>query len=959
MRGRRGWAALAVTATLLACPVAAGAQGGGASSTGVITGRVADEQGAALPGVTVAVASASLIGQQTTVTTETGIYRFPALPPGIYSVTYELTGFATLRREGIALTLGFTAALDVTLAVATLQETVTVTGASPIIDTSATRVQENFRLDRLESIPNARDMWSLLAITPSVSMGRIDVGGNRAGTQTAFTAFGFGNNDQQVRVLVEGINTTEGTGGAGFYFDFGSFEEVFLGTAAQGAEMPHPGVQSQFLGKSGGNRFGGQLYADYENNAMQGTNISEAQIARGIRPGGNEIDVVRDANVHLGGPLVRDKAWWFGSYRNQFNAVKIAAFRFDQTFDTDLWNVSAKGTYQLNQHNRFIGYYQWGQKVQPNRTGLGGFFYDTPDDTLKQDSGSWVWKGEWNGTLSNSLYLETRYGVFGYYFPLIGYSDQPFRRDSGTRVASGGDQIWQQDRDRKQLTGAATWFVDGFIRGTHSVKIGGEMNFEGQWNGFERIRADNVEHFFNNGVAQQVVIGFPTARGSVGQNGIRNDLLAQAKLDHHNAFVNDEWTVGERLTITAGLRFDRYRSWVPEQEQLASTVAGFSIPARTFPQQTFFTWNVFAPRVGAVVSLTPSGRTVAKLNYGYFGHNPGPGAAVNGNPNQNRKTLTYEWTDRNGDRLFQFGEQGLLRADLTGPGGVAIDPAITQPYTHELTAFVEQALGTTMGLRGGFVYKTIDDTTQVYLPGVPTSAYTIPFSFVDIGVDGVRGTSDDSTRQYLGAPTPSADALRQVFMNVPGIGRFKTVELSLNRRMANRFSANVGGAFTWSREHSNTIAGNLVAPVNYPNSPNDTSLNDSTAWSLKASGTYQAPWGLSVSPVLRHQSGNNYGRTLTINAPAGVFCCGPGALNTFLVEPLDTRRMPNITVVDVRAEKSLRLFARARLRVFGDLFNLANTNAPEAISFATGSAFEAPTAIVGPRVARIGLRFEW
>ena len=157
------------------------------------------------------------------------------------------------------------------MAVATLQETVTVTGDSPVIDTSATRVQQNFKLAQLESIPNGRDMWALLAATPGVVMSRIDVGGNRAGTQTGYTAYGLSG---QVRTSVEGINTTEGTGGAGFYYDYGSFEEVFLGVAGQGAEAATPGVQSNFLGKSGGNRFAGEFYVDGYNNAFQGSNLS-------------------------------------------------------------------------------------------------------------------------------------------------------------------------------------------------------------------------------------------------------------------------------------------------------------------------------------------------------------------------------------------------------------------------------------------------------------------------------------------------------------------------------------------------------------------------------------------------------------------------------------------------------------------------------------------------------------
>src|SRR6476659_2923132 len=167
-----------VVAVLAVCLMAstAFAQGGGASTTGSINGKVADTSGAVLPGVTVSATSPSLMGVQTSVTDGGGNYRFPALPPGTYTVTFELPGFNTLKRENIQIAMGFTATVNVELGVASLQETVTVTGDSPVIDTSSTRVQQNFKLEALQEIPNARDLWSLLAVTPGVSMQRIDVG---------------------------------------------------------------------------------------------------------------------------------------------------------------------------------------------------------------------------------------------------------------------------------------------------------------------------------------------------------------------------------------------------------------------------------------------------------------------------------------------------------------------------------------------------------------------------------------------------------------------------------------------------------------------------------------------------------------------------------------------------------------------------------------------------------------
>ncbi len=927
------------------------AQGGGASSTGAINGKVLDTSGAVLPGVTVTATSLSMMGVQTAVTSETGAYRFPALPPGSYALVYELAGFNTLKREDIVLALGFTATVNVELGVASLQETVTVTGESPVIDTSSTRVQQNFKLGELQSIPNARDMWSLLAVTPSVQMSRIDVGGNRAGTQTGYTAYGTSG---QVRVLIEGINTTEGTGGAGFYFDYSSLEEVFMGTSGQSAEMPNPGVQSQFIAKSGGNLFSGEVYLDWYNNPLQGTNIPDSYIAptafnnSPIRAGSNEIDRYRDWAVNVGGPVVRDRLWWFGTYRKQFNAVSQPNFNFDKTFDTQLWNAVGKGTYQLNRNNKVIGYYQWGQKLQPNRLPFSTAIYNTPGPTYKQDSGSWVWKGEWNSTLSDRLYLEARYGDFGYYFPTIANSDESyFWRDSGTLAIEGAHRKWQLDRDRKQLTGAATYFVDTG-RGSHTFKFGGEMLQEVGWEGYEQGVGGNIEHVYNNGRANQVIFRIPTATtaGTLGL-GKAGDLTSVSALDVVSLFLTDTWSVG-RATVNGGVRYDRYTGQLPEQQQLGATVGPVTVQAQTFPEVTLFTWNALAPRIGMTFDLTGDGKTVIKGNYGFFWHNPGVGVGSSANPNTAAKQATYQWNDVNGDRRWQPGEEGN-RLSQALQGGVELDPNIAEPYSHEASVWLERQIAPLVGLRGGFVYKTEDDLIDTgYQPYRGISAYTVPFTFVDLGVDGRRGTADDRNITMNGLR--SADAARfpttAVVMNAGEFARAKTAELSLSKHYSHRWSASVGGSYTWISDF----------PNDFPNSPNEPGVQDRSIWSLKATGSYDAAYGFRISPVLRHQSGGNYARTLSIVVPTG---SGLIASGTAYADAYDANRDDNIWVFDVRTEKTVTFTSRARVRLFLDLFNLTNGHASETISHATGLGYLKPSAILGPRTARLGFRFLW
>ncbi len=944
---RRVLSAMAVMALVGSVCTDAAAQGGGASTTATIQGRVADASGAVLPGVTVTATSPSLIGTQSQVTNENGAYRFPAVPPGTYQLTFELPGFNTVARTGIQLTLGFTATINAELDVATLQETVTVTGASPVIDVSATSVQQNFKLEQLNSIPNGRDMWALLAATPGVMMSRVDVGGNRAGTQTGYTAYGL---NGQVRVSVEGINTTEGTGGAGFYFDYGSFEEVFLGVAGQGAEAATPGVQSQFLGKSGGDRFAGEVYADWYNNSLQGSNLTDEHInVYGLRRGSNEVSRYNDFNVNLGGPIKRGKAWFHTSWRRQFNAVDQPLFNFESEFETWTTNPSVKATYQLNQSHKLIGYYQWNMKTQPTRLPFATYTYDTVGPTTRQESPSWVWKGEWNGTVSDKLYLEARFGDFGYYDSRLANSDeQYFWRDSGRLELAGAHAQSQNDRDRKQLTGAATYFLDT-RRGSHTIKLGGEMYLESQWGGRQQNVGGNIEHIYANGVSSTVVFGIPTALSVSGLKASDNgDLLVVNKLDQQDIFVSDTWSLG-RVTLNLGLRWDRYRAWMPDQRQIAFSNGPVNVPATTFDERTFFTWNSFAPRVGITYDVAADGRTVIKASYGLFYHNPGPGIGADANPNQNNKNVTYTWNDANGDRRFQPGEEGAV-TNTTLAGSIQLDPDISQPYSHDVSIYLERQLATSIGARVGFVYKSEDDLIAQYNPGRPLEAYTVPFSFVDVGPDGRAGTGDERSLTLYGVPTAEAGnyPLTNVVMNTPRFSRYKTVEASVSKRMSNRWSVQAGGSHTWAHDF----------PGAYPNDPNGVFDQDTTRWDFKLSGTYEGPWAVRFSPLVRHQAGANFARTIAVGSAAAA---AAGAIynGTINAEALNARRHDNITVVDVRLERTFGLPGNTRLRGFFDLFNVLNSNAAEVRTVATGSAFLRPTAILSPRTARFGARFSW
>jgi len=987
---RRGFhLVVAVLAVCLLASTHAFAQGGGASTTGSINGKVADSSGGVLPGVTVNATSPSSMGVQTSVTDTGGYYRFPALPPGSYTVTYELPGFNTLKRENIQISMGFTATVNVELAVASLQETVTVTGDSPVIDTSSTRVQQNFKLEQLQEIPNSRDLWSLLAVTPGVGMGRIDVGGSRAGTQVAYTAYGFNN---QNRVLVEGINTTEGTSGAGFYVDYGSFEEVFLGTIAQGAEMPTPGVQSQMLGKSGGNKFQGEIYDDFESNGMISDNIAanlppqfafSPTNAGGVRDHSNETTKYRDTNINVGGPIKKDKVWWYFSYRNQTTAVGQPNFIgpiAGELFNTNLWNPSGKTTIQLNQNNKLIGYYQWGQKVQPNRLPQSGLNYTDLGGTLKQISGSWIYKGEWNGTVNNNMFVEARYGVFGYYFPLLAVNStttKPEIFDNSQSLLTGADELEQTDRQRKQMTGSMTYFKDG-MGGTHNFKVGGEMLLETGWYGYTQVASNNMrETIGSNGAFSTVSLYAPTAThvGSLG-DGPNGNLLSVDKVTTYDAFVTDQWSY-KRATMNLGLRFDHYDVWTPSQSQLPYTFqSGVSIAAATFPEQHYLVWNSFVPRLGVSYDLTGDGKTVLKANYGLYRFNPGVGVAANANTNQAVKSLTYSWTDtkvcatcKPGDGLYEPGEETALTSSALA-GTISVDPAIKQPYSTQATLAVERQLSEGVGMRVGYVYYTVNNQINTYQPLRPASAYSVPFNVVDKGPDNVAGTADDQNLTFYGIPTSQiagctpttttvtptcAYPTNNVVSNAAQNGVYKTVDFSLNKRMSNHYSANLGFGYTWSNDY----------PLSFPNTPNGPFNYDYRAFGFKATGQYQGPWGISISPVFRFQAGANFARTLSAAAASTCACTfsaarGGSLTNTTVyATQFNANTQDNLAVFDARVEKTVNLPGNTKVRLFLDGFNLLNNYAADVIVQATGATYLQPTGIIAPRTARVGFRFIW
>jgi hypothetical protein len=301
--------------------------------TGNINGRVSDATGAVVPGVMLTLTSPAIQGARETISGESGAYQFLLLPPGTYSVRFELAGFKTVIREGIVVEVGRTATINLALEVATQAETVTVTGESPVVDVQNATLGVNFNQTMLRDIPNSRDIWIVLAQSPGINTTRYDVGGSTMGSQTGFRSYGT---TSQNWFNLDGIVTNDSAGSAGWYFDYGSFQEIQVSSAANAAEVPVPGTFMNTVIKSGGNELHGSIYVDWENRQFQSANVSDEMkrpcpanaAAAASFSGycglftGDEFSRYNDFNAMAGGPIKKDKLWWYASWRDQYSDLK-------------------------------------------------------------------------------------------------------------------------------------------------------------------------------------------------------------------------------------------------------------------------------------------------------------------------------------------------------------------------------------------------------------------------------------------------------------------------------------------------------------------------------------------------------------------------------------------------------------------------------------------------------------
>lgn len=948
---------------------------------GRINGVVTDNTGAILPGVTVTASSPAMIQPQVQVTGADGSYRFLALNPGLYQIEFDLTGFQKVDRKEVRVVINQTLTIDQQLNIATLQETVTVTGASPVVDTSTTAMGTNFTKELLTEIPNARDIWAAMGQAPGIQMTAYDVGGSNTGNQSGFRSYGF---DTQNQTRMEGIDTTEGTAANAGYFDFGSFEEFQVGGAGADSGAFAGGAVLSISVKSGGDQFRGTWYSDYvgegqlTDNVPDNLRLTNSPDDNGMfsrlglcfqRSGeticrGNATKKQYDLNGDLGGPLWKQKVWFFTSWRLNDKYEYITGLG-DQTQRSKLSNkYTFKGTFQIGKSNQIIGFLNKREKLQD----LRGISLTTPlSAAYYQSSRNYPMKIEWTSVLGSRAFLDVLAGEWYNFFPLrpvrdFGLYDGPWeapRVDTATNVLSprGGNNGYQdQKRYKPQFYTTLSYFKDGW-KGSHDFRTG--FDWKRDRRSLFNDQPFDVQYRDNNGALAAVDIYNSSVTGI-------NDVVYIA------GWLNDTWKLTDRLTMNLGVRVENYKDQWPDQKFAPNGIP--ALAGSTDPRYTAFVaardvkaTNVadtitLSPKVGFAFDLTGDNRTVIKGFVGQSRWNSADTLADQENP-VGLAQLRYAFVscaagqttgcDLNGDRLVSSpAELGAFQSTLGGGGFVRVDRDLIRPASNEVSLNLEREVATGLSARASWVYKNMRNVWgEVDI--VRAAGYTVPFTISDPGVDRVVGTADDQTFQTkaLAAGTGSD----RVYTNSEANNAdFHTAEFALNRRFSGKWMLLTSFGYTWSTMNHSAAGARSFVYRPFDQLFGDGGKETDTLWNYKVVGRYVLPYEIGFSGSWKVQSGFNYARTISVTMPV------EGA-RTIRVQPIDSNRYPSVAILDLRLDKSLDMGKFGKIQPMLDVFNIMNSGVPTSIRTTnTATApFNDVTAILNPRVIRFGVRFSF
>ncbi|HEV8631968.1 MAG TPA: TonB-dependent receptor [Thermoanaerobaculia bacterium] len=1002
--------------------------------TGNLYGTVTDQQGAALPGVTVTVTGGG--APQVQVTNANGQFRFLGLAPGGYGLKAELEGFSTIDYPNISINIGRNTNIEVKLSAA-VEDVITVTAESPLLDERRISTGATVASTELEKIPTARDPWAILQTTPGVLTDRINVGGNESGQQSAY--IGPGSSGQQAVWSVDGVVITDmaALGASPAYYDFDAFEEMQVTTGGSDTTLATGGVVLNMVTKRGTNEWRGSgRYYNTNESRQSDTSFKESDLSAAdcstthlclYRSGngqfnsqlrqfqlglltngvpqehfkqGNRIVSVKDYGAEVGGPIVKDRLWVWGSYgRNKISLLTIS----DVSDFTDLKSKNAKLNAQIAANNSATAFYFDSEKVKIGRNAGPTRPQETTWDQGHFGPSPTTYKVEDTHIFSSNFYLTGMYSKVNGGFELVpegGFaSTSPAATLGPDGVWHNSFELYQTERPQTQYKlDASNFFNTGSL--SHELKFGA---------GYRKAEVNSLTRWGGGGyILDAAQVGLPTGTNYI--VAARDSGLA-VKQEYTDLYAQDTMTVGN-LTANFGLRYDKQEA----------TNLGASVPANPFFGSTLpataggsfdagFDWTSITPRLGLTYALGAERKTLLRASYSRFADQLGTGTATYTNPLAGAGYAYFYGTQGSGPGGGPLNPALIIQ----GPNGFSsnvnpithgllnsnsVDSGLDAPLTDEVLLGVEHALLPEFVIGLNLTYRKLTnlldadrlvfDGSTATCDGDFNSLECPSFAAGNLGSLGRRATRNDYEPVVRNQPMPDGST-RQItwFRLKPGVStrggnflhngeseqRYKGASLVFNKRLANRWM--LRGNFTWADWTWENVTGdleNLTEPLGGGNRNGDPVLQGSgtgsgskggiyinSKWSYSVNGLYQImpdrPWGFNLAANLTGREG--YPLPYFWRSPAANARENFGQQNIQVTTDPDEFRLDDIHIMDARVEKEFT-FSDFGLTVGVDVFNVFNQSyVLQRNHRLSQSTSDNVREIASPRIIRLGARFSF
>ena len=962
-----------------------------AQQFGTLRGKVVDKDGNALPGVSV-----TLTGNKTAprvyVTSAEGNYRFLNLPVASdYALKFELVGFGVVTREGLVAAYGQDTAIDITLQEVALQEQITVVGQTPVIDTKKTQVGVNITNEMIMRLPTARDPWVMLQLSPGMLIDRENVGGSDSGQQSSY--FGHGSSSGDSAWGIDGANVTDNSalGAAPGYFNMAGYDEIVVNYGNNDVTTQTGGVKVNFITRRGGNAYTGMFYVDASKKDWQAKNVPAEVTEYNPRYTGAGIKKVYLYGFNFGGPIIKDKLWFFGSYGIQ----DLGTFGITGAEDnTWLESGYARLDAQLFKNTRINLFYEYDNKLKWGRTNQGAA-YQSPENTWDQIGPSPIYKVEIEQMIGD-LFLSARYADIGNSFHLLPKSGERTADGSGTyhhreynmarvQYNTGPAADYNTVRPQKNAAFNGNYFVENVLGADHEFKFGVDYVtsnvssyslFEGNLSTIHRAYRDT---YIEGGIPWNEV-------------WIYRDFYNNFKFDRFSFYAQDTLSFG-RLAATIGLRYDIEKSVIADiNTPAAPLMSNYLVGLKIDTLDPNIRSKIFSPRLSLVYDITGDGKNVVKFNLAQYGTQTGYEFASFLNPIPWAE-IDLLWVDNNKDKrvtqeeLYGFDWETYQLTSPDDPNNWLwfgyfdpndptklessnrYDPDYKTPLLDEVSFSYEREILADFAVRLELFYKrlhrmswdrgilsdgSLETKDNYYLAGYDPLTGSPYYDRDDYTIGSYRtnivddnGTKLESYQRYLAA------------------------EIVVKKRMSNNWM--LDGSFTvsdWKYYNGNDknvwpynlnnydyYEGSVVAPQSGGSGISAVWVN--ARWMAKLAGLYQFPYGIAASFALQARDGYvtpTYTTVATDNlGDLSIYANSASEIGKF-----GDVRLPAFVELSFRVEKVFNVTDKLRFSVGADCFNVFNSaTALEEIIQLDSPDFGTPLRILNPRVFRIGVRVEF